>query len=170
MPSARLTGTLAEACSRAAAHPARRERITSGGAIFNVTVILTLLISLVSLLISIIALRFTQEQARSYLFPVPTIYMDPDQQSVVLRNFGSGAMLSVSSEIKVSQPGLDQLNLVRYHPSLAQGEKAVLLSADVVSTSAIVLVEATVSFENIRREQRKANFRLTSDQLGTSAY
>lgn len=132
--------------------------------------IASLLISLVGLAISLIALRFTNEQARNYLFPVPTIYMDPLQNAVILRNFGAGAMLSVSSEIKVIGPSQDATTLARYHPSLAQGEAAVLLPQEIVSNSAIAILDATISYENVKRERRTERFRLTSDQLVASEY
>lgn len=133
-----------------------------------VTTIVAVLLSVASLAISMIALRFTHEQARSYLFPVPTIYMDPQRQAVVLRNFGYGAMLSVSSEVKITEPGQAQITLARYHPSLAQGETAVLLPPEIVSSTAILKIDATIAYENIKRERTSAKFLLTSDQLSVA--
>lgn len=96
--------------------------------------------------------------------------MDPRQNAVMLRNFGSGAMLSVSSRVNIVGPGRDSTTLTHYHPSLAQGEAAVLLSAEIVSTTAIAILDATIAYENVKRERKAETFRLTSDQLVAGEY
>jgi hypothetical protein len=141
-----------------------------GGNITTITAAVSLVISLVGLGISIVALRFTNEQARGYLFPVPTIYMDPRLSAVMLRNFGPGAMLSVSSEVNIVGPGQAATKFTHYHPSLAQSEAAVLLPPEIVSTTAIAILNATVAYENIKRERKTEVFRLTSDQLVVGEY
>lgn len=77
-------------------------------------------------------------------------------------------MLSVSSEVKITEPGQAQITLARYHPSLAQGETAVLLPPEIVSSTAILKIDATIAYENIKRERTSAKFLLTSDQLSVA--
>jgi hypothetical protein len=127
--------------------------------------IATFMLSAAAFITSLVALRFSLEQARSYLFPVPAIYVGASS-SIMVRNFGSGPMLNVYIELHVRWPVDHEDVIHRRLPSLANGESAEVLSTSVMQSGPILSVTALIDFDNIRRKSRRRTLRLTSDQLG----
>ncbi len=126
-----------------------------------------LLVALSSLLLSIVALRLTVEQARSHLFPAPSVFTDPVAQGIVLRNFGTGAMLNIWIDVTLIDPGRAPVNLTRYVSSLSQGESTVIVNAADLSSMALAEVRARLHFSNIKRRVTEETIVLSADQLGS---
>jgi len=131
-----------------------------------VTSVSNLVVALAALALSALAVRFSQEQARQYLFPVPALYVDEAQRSVVLRNFGSGAMLDIYADITVHTLPSDATAVWRYCPSLGPQESLTLIPRDMVTGTAVVALSVDVRYADIRRRPKRADYKLSSTQLG----
>ncbi|MGW0763024.1 hypothetical protein ACWD1Y_42285 [Streptomyces sp. NPDC002814] len=125
------------------------------------------MVALSSFMLSIVALRLTAEQARAHLFPAPSVFTDPGARGIVLRNFGTGAMLNIWIEITLIDPGRAPVTITRYIPNLSQGESAVLVDAEPLGSIALMEVRAQLNFENIQRRATKETIILSADQLGS---
>lgn len=125
-----------------------------------------LLVALSSFTLSVVALRLTKEQARSHLFPAPSLFTDTEMQGIILRNFGAGVMLNIWIDVTIIDPGRPPVEITRYVSNLSQGESAVVVGADTVRHLAIVEVRAALRFDNVRRSPMSESITLTTDQLG----
>jgi hypothetical protein len=126
-------------------------------------------LALSGLVVSIVALRLTREQARSYLFPVPAVIVaqasTPDR-SINIKNFGAGAMLSVWIELKFWSPGRQPQIANIDLPALGAGEEAPLLDPSFLNGMALSRVEATISYRNIKGVRQKEKSELSAVDLG----
>lgn len=125
------------------------------------------LVAASSLAVSLVALRLTKEQARSYLFPVPAVFGDSARRAIVVRNFGAGAMLNVFAELTLHSPMETPLHIQRHVASLGQGDHAELVTAQILEPMALSAVDVTLNFQNIRQQLIEERFHLTADQLSS---
>lgn len=126
-----------------------------------------LAVALSSFFLSIVALRLTKEQARSHLFPAPSIFTDPTVQGIVLRNFGTGAMLNIWVELTLIDPGREPVTITRNISSLGQNESTTVVEAAELHLVALAEVRARLLFNNIKRHAIEETFVLSADQLGS---
>ena len=130
-----------------------------------------LAVSAVGLMIALVALRLSFEQARAYLIPFPTMYIDT-QRGLVLRNLGPGAMINFVGVLSLATPGANLPAVQRTYPGLSTGELVVLLDKEFVLNHAIIEIELNLTYENVRRSSRRASLRLSGSQvsqLGSNA-
>ncbi|WRZ90009.1 hypothetical protein OHB54_13610 [Streptomyces sp. NBC_01007] len=125
-----------------------------------------LLVALSTLILSVVALRLTKEQARSHLFPAPSLFTDPAAQGIVLRNFGAGVMLNIWINVTIIDPGRPPIEITRYVSNLGQGESAVVVGIDTVQQIAIVEIRVKLNFDNVHRHPMSESMTLTAEQLG----
>lgn len=125
-------------------------------------------VALSSLMVSIVALRLSREQARSYLFPAPAVIVmkanTPDR-SISIRNFGAGAMISIWIECKLWSPGEQPQISKTDLAALGAGEEASLLDSSSLNSMALSRVEVEVNYKNIRGARQTQIFILSATDL-----
>lgn len=123
-----------------------------------------------SLVVSIVALRLTREQARAYLFPVPAVFVTgstPANKSISMRNFGAGAMLGIWAEIHLWSPGSKAQIIKVDFPALAAGEEIPILDSSKTAGLAISRIDIQISYKNIQGASQAQKFRLSATDLGS---
>jgi hypothetical protein len=134
-----------------------------------VTAIAGLAVAFSSLVVSVVALRLTREQARAYLVPVPAVFIiggTSPERSINMKNFGIGAMLGIWVEMTLQAPSSETQVLKRYFPALASNEEVVLLDPAKMGRRALLLVTVQVSYKNIRGMNQTQSFELSTVDLG----
>lgn len=130
---------------------------------------ITLAISVLGLLVSLTALKLAYEQARSYLFSSPSMYIDSSLGGLVIRNFGPGAMLDVRGRVTFRLIDGQNEIIDTYQPGIGSGEYASLAPNETLDELPIRGVDATFTFKTVRRSTRTRALRLEgtgASQLG----
>jgi hypothetical protein len=127
--------------------------------------IVGVILGLTSLIVSIVALRLTKEQARAYLFPVPAIYAEESSGALWIRNFGTGAMLNLWFELDLLQAGNDPVTVRRSIPFLGPNDAVDIVGREILGPMALTGVRGLVTYDNIGRHRLSTKVLLNSLQL-----
>lgn len=123
------------------------------------------ILALSSLVVSLVALRLTKEQAKAYLFPAPAVYADAATHAIVLRNFGNGAMLNIRIKAELIAATQTVEEIVRYVANLAHNETSLIIGQDLLYMNPLSALRCKLTYENIVGGKSETTFYLDSLHL-----
>lgn len=115
----------------------------------------SLIVSLGSLAVALVAVILAYEQARAYLYSCPRAYLDRQLGGLLVRNFGPGAMLDVRGTVELDEGDGRMQRIEFVTAGLVANQYYCLVKAAIIDELQPVYARIELEYASINGRQKK---------------